>query len=327
MTVRGLLTTIGLCGTMLLAGCLGGAGAISNASGAPAGMLGGTSVIPSLAQPLAKGLHDDLFIADDASNVLTYTANINQPKPRLLGKITQGVSRSTGVYVDGHGTLYVLNNGGSTTSITEYKRGSSTPFETIIKGLVYRNPRSLVVDHSDNLYVAENIEDGTQVEARIVVYGKGATSPTRLIVFTTQNGFRATNMALGPKGDLLVDTFDVESNTAIVYSIARGSSEAKNLNLQDAPGPSLGADKAGYIYAGDNEGSIAVYPPGGTSASRTINLNVDGFESQMAVTPNGTIYWPNHDNAMMYEIAPQASGATNVFSTADSGVDAAVGLW
>lgn len=327
MAIRSMLTTTGLCGTVLLAGCLGGAGTGSSESVAVAAMPGGTSMIPSLAQPLAKGSHDDLFIADDAGNVLIYTANINRQNPPLLGQITQGVSRSTGVYVDRHGTLYVLNNGGSTTSVTEYKRGSSTPFETIVKGLVYRNPRSLVVDRSGNLYVAENVDDGTQVEVRILVYATGAMSPTRVIVFTAQSGFRAVNMAFDPKGDLLVETFDEESNTSIVYGIARGSSQAENLNLQDPLGPSLGADKAGNIYTGDNEGSIAIYPSGGTSASRTINLNAGGFDSQMAVTPNGTIYWPNYDNETVYEIAPNASGATNVFSTAGTGVDAAVGSW
>jgi hypothetical protein len=313
MAVRGLFRTFGLIGIVLLAGCLSGNGVGSNGSVAPAAM--------------PKGSQDDLFIADDSSNVLIYTADISQQNPPLLGEITQGVSRSTGVYVDRHGTLYVLNNGGSSTNVTKYKRGSSTPFQTIEKGLVYRNPTSLAVDRSDNLYVAENVPDGTQVEARIVVYATGSTSPTRYIVLPTRSRFRADNMTFDPKDDLLVDTFDDESNATIVYRIARGSSRAKNLNLQDPPGPSLGADKAGYIYVGDREGSIAVYPPGGTSASRTINLNVDGFYSQMAVTPNGTIYWPNYDNETMYEIAPQASGATNVFSTPGSGAEAAVGAW
>jgi hypothetical protein len=311
MAIRVLLTTVGLMGAILLAGCGGGAGSGSS--------------VPPLAQSLAKGSQDDLFIADDASNVLIYTADINQSNPPLLGEVTKGVSRSTGVYVDRHGTLYVLNNGGSSTNVTEYKRGSSTPFETIVKGLAYRNPKSLAVDSSDNLYVAENVEVGTQVNARIIVYSKGAMSPTRDIEFPVQTGFKATNLAFDPKDDLLADTYDAESNTTIVYSIARGSSQAENLNLQDPPGPSLGADKAGDIYVGDNEGSIAIYPPGGTAASRTIDLDVDGFDSQMAVTPNGTIYWPNYANQTMYEIAPGASAATNVFSTAGSGVDAAVG--
>jgi hypothetical protein len=273
MASRGRWTTVGPVGAILLAGCLGGGTA-------------GTSVAPPLAQALAKASQDDLFIADVDSNVLIYTADINQSNPPLLGEITQGVSRSTGVSVDGQGTLYVLNFGGSSTNVTEYKRASTAPFLTITKGLEYRYPASLVVDGSGNLYVDENSSGG----ARVVVYTKGATSPTRTISVPTTGRFAVAGMALDPKGDLLVDTFDDESNTAIVYSIARHSSQAENLNLQGPPGPSLGADKAGYIYVGDNAGYIAIYPPGGTSPSRSINLNGEGFYSQMAVTPNGTIY-------------------------------------
>jgi hypothetical protein len=306
MAIRALLTTVGLIGTMLLAGCFGATGVASN--------------VPPLAQRLAKASQDDLFIADVDNNVLIYTAAI-QSNPPLLGKITQGVSRSTGVYVDRNGTLYVLNFGGSSTNVTEYKRGSSTPFKTITDGLEY--PASLVVDRSGSLYIAENSGSG----ARVAVYAKGATSPTRTIPMPAMGRFSAADMAFDPKGDLLVDTFDDESNTTVVYSVAPHSSQAKDLNLQDPPGPSLGADEAGYVYVGDHEGSIAIYAPGGTSASRTINLNVNGFYTQMAVTPNGTLYWPNYDNQTMYEIAPGASGATSVFSTAGSGVYAAVGPW
>jgi hypothetical protein len=314
MAFRGRLTTIGLLGTMLLAGCAGGA----NAGG----------VVPSFGEPLAKSAQADLFIADDARNVLIYTANITQSNPPLLGEITKGVSRSTGVYVDSNGTLYVLSDGGSATEITEYKRGSSAPFVTISKGLAYHNPQSLAVDSSGNLYVAENILYSiTHKEARIPVYAPGATSPARFIIFPIQSNFRATNMAFDPKEDLLVDTFDQESNAATVYSIAPGSSKATKLKLKGALGLSLGADSAGNIYVGDSDGRIAIYPSGGTFPSRTISLNVAGFDSQMAVTPNGTIYWPNSANESMYEIAPNASAATNVFSTAASGVDAAVGPW
>ena len=49
--------------------------------------------------------------------------------------------------------------------------------------------------------------------------------------------------------------------------------------------------------------------------------------SGMAVTPNGTIYWPNEQDKQIYEFAPGASGPTNVFEGGSNGIDAAVGLW
>ena len=123
-----------------------------------------------------------------------------------------------------------------------------------------------------------------------------------------------------------VAAFSVESNSGDVFSIAPGASQATNLNLQNPPGPSLGTDRAGYIYVGGHEGDIAVYSPGSTTAGRFITLGVNGFYTGMAVTANGTIYWPNYDNNTMYEIAPGASGPINVFDTQGSGTDVAVGV-
>ncbi len=50
-----------------------------------------------------------------------------------------------------------------------------------------------------------------------------------------------------------------------------------------------------------------------------------GFYSDFAETPDGTIYWPNYDDGILYEFAPGASGPTNTVNS--GGVDAAVGGW
>ena len=319
MATRSLLRAGGFAGVLLLAGCMGSGGAPVSDS-ISVGSWVTSNFIPASEQREAKHSGDDLFLADVRSNVLVYTANLNQLNPPLLQQITQGVSRSTGVCVDRHGTLYLLNFGGSTTNVREYKRGKSTPFKTITNGLGY--PADLVVDRAGNLFVAES--DGSSGSV-VAVYAKGATSPKRTIQLPANGRFEPAGMAFDSNGDLLVDTFDVEANAAVIYSIAPGSSQVTNLNLQSPPGPSLGSDKSGNIYVGDSAGYIAIYPAGGTSPARSINLNEGGFYTEMAVTPNGTIYWPNYDEGAMYEIAPGGSGASNVFSTAGSGIAAAVG--
>lgn len=318
MAMRSLLRVGLLIAALLPAACMGGAETPSENE--TVGSWVTSTFIPPSEQRHARRSSPDLFVADLDNNVLVYTANINQKNPPLSEKITQGISRSNAVCVDRLGTLYVLNFGGSATNITEYQRGSLTPFKTITKGLEY--PGSIVVDRSENLYVTISKQSGEF----IAVYAKGSTSPTRIIRVPGNGRFVPAGLALGLNGALLVDTFDDESNVTIVYSIARHSSKAKNLNLQAPPGPSLGADKAGNIYLGSHAGEIAIYPPGGTNPSRTINLNEDGFYTSMAVTAKGTIYWPNYDEQMMYEIAPGASGATNVFSIQGTGTDVAVGL-
>jgi hypothetical protein len=320
MAMHSPLLAGGFIGSLLLPGCMGGAGS-SSVDSMSVGSWVTANFIPPSAQRRVKGSARDLFVADVDSNVLVYSAGIKESKPPLLEEITQGVSRSTGVCVDRHGTLYVLNFGGSATNVSEYRRGQMDPFKTISKGLGY--PSDLVVDGGGNLYVDESSGSGFLV----AVYAKGAASPKRMIQLPANGRFVPAGMAFDPKGDLLVDTFDVESNAAIVYGIAPGSSQANDLDLQTPPGPSLGADKAGNIYIGNSAGYIAIYSSGSTSPSRAVDLNEDGFYTQMAVTPNGTIYWPNYDEGRMYEIAPGASGASNVFSTAGSGIAAAVGPW
>lgn len=300
------------CATML-GGCFG------SGNGAAGGSAVG-ALEPPLRADGAAHLKRVLFIADAAANVLLYPANITQKNPPLIGEITQGVTRSVGVCIDGTGTLYVVSNGGSRPSIAEYKRGTSSPFKTITSGL--NAPSFVGVDRAGNLYVDDVSTNGVGV----LVYAPGANSPSRTIPIP--NGAHRPELgglAFDASGDLLVDTFDFKDEAS---TVAPGSTNAQNLNLQTVPaGLSLGVDKAGTIYAGGHEGSIGVYPAGSKSASRYIVLNVNGFYTDMAVTPNGTIYWPNYDNNDVYEFAPGASSPTNLFAIQGSGLSAAVGAW
>jgi hypothetical protein len=263
-----------------------------------------------------------LFVANVNSDVLLYTANINQQNPPLLGQITQGVTRSVNVCF-GRATLYVVNSGGGGPSVAEYHSGSSSPFATITSGL--DTPDACAVDRNGNLYV----DDGGAGNPLIQIYPSGQLTPGKSI--DIPHSGRATvpgGLVVNGRGVLFVNTFEGESETATVFRIARGSSNAKNLNLQQLPaGTALGLDSAGNLYAGGHDGNISIYAPGNKTPSRLINVNVIGFYTDMAVTPDGTIYWPNYDNGTMYEFAPGASSPTNVFSTDGSGSGAAVGAW
>jgi sugar lactone lactonase YvrE len=270
----------------------------------------------------ASGKQRTLFVADVANNVLLYTANINEQNPPLLGQITEGVTRSVGICF-ANGTLYVVNSGGSRASVAEYHRGSSSPFATITSGL--DTPDACTVDRDGNLYV----DDGGAGHPLIQMYPAGSSTPGKTIDLPPTG--RATapgGLVLNRRGVLFVSIFTAESETATVFRIDRGSSKAKNLHLQQLPaGGALGIDNAGNLYTGGHEGDVAIYAPGGTTPSRTFALNTDGFYTDMAVTPNGTIYWPNYDEGAMYEFAPGASSPTNDFSTAGSGIGAAIGGW
>jgi len=284
----------------------------SAGSAAPLSM--NSAVHSTASESTRGGVQKTLFIADVDSNVLLYSSDIKQNNPPLLGQITQGVTRSVAVAVDRRNTLYVVNFGGNSPSIAEYKQGTTSPFKTLTNGL--RAPEDIVVDRELNVYVVDS--------GSVLVYARGASSPSRVIPISSSF---TGGLALATNGDLLVATFDTEHQSGAVYSIAPGSSQAHNLNLQSVPGPSLGTDGAGYIYVGGHSGDISVYAPGSTTASRFINANADGFYTNMDVLPNGTIYWPNYDDRTMYEFSPGASGPANVFTTSGSGIGAAVGSW
>jgi len=301
-----------------LDGCSGAGNAVSTAlpPGSPAAGLAPAAHAAPL--PAGRSRQNLLFTAGLGNAVGYFSANINEKNPPLLGQITSGVTRAEGLLVDAHGTLY-LSNDTWPASIVEYKRGSKTPFFTITKGLYV--PGSLAVDAYDNLYVADSQSGGV-----VLVYPPGASSPSKTISIPTQRG-GPQGLAFDPHGNLLVSTFDIEHETGNVYSIAPGSTQPTNLNLQDLPGGALGADKSANIYVGGSGGTIAVFAPGGTTPSRWITAaESGGFYSDFAVTANGTIYWPNYDNDTMYEFAPGASTSTNAFYPG-GGTDAAVGAW
>jgi hypothetical protein len=294
----------------MLGGCAGGTG------GMPVGSLPLAPAARGAGPPVrdARRSQQLLFVANLGAAVNYFSADIHEKNPPALGQITQGVTRATGLWVDRKGTLY-LSNETWPPSLAEYKRGSSVPSVIITNGLY--TPGSVAVDASGNLYVADGQSGGV-----ILVYPPGARLPSRTIHFPSQRGGPG-GLAFDAHGNLITAFFDVEHQTGNVYSIAPGSSQPKNLNLVSVPGSAVGADKAGNIYVGGVEGDIAVYAPGSTTPSRWINAVGEGFYSDFAETPDGTIYWPNYDNGILYEFAPGASGPTNTVN--GGGVDAAVG--
>lgn len=304
-------------GTLLVAVAVGGC---AGNAGAP-----GTPSQAHFAPPLKDAGRERpvLFLGTQNTSVSLYSANIKNPNPPFLGSITQGVTRSNGLWIDRSGTLYVTNQT-SPPSVVEYRHGTSSPFKTITSGLY--NPDFCAVDAAGNLYVDDDLNGGI-----VLVYSADGTSPSRTIQLPRIAGhFEPGGLAFDRRGDLLVATFSRGLQETKLYSIAPGSSKLKQLNWQGLPGGNaLGSDAAGYVYVGGIEGTIAVYAPGTTTPSRYVNVGESRgqFYSDLTVTPNGTIFWPNNSFDEVYEVAPGASGPTNFFGAQSVGVDAAVGSW
>jgi hypothetical protein len=296
----------------VLSGC---GGSSAGAPGAPPVMRGAH---PAGEARNASGRGQVLFVADLSKTVVYFTANIHAKNPPRLGQISDGIVRASGVWIDREGTLYVTNFDSSIHSLVEYKRGDSAPFKTITNGLF--TPGAVAVDRSGNVYVAD-------FEETVLYYAAGADSPAETIQIPRGNHTGIVGLAFDPKGNLLVGTAGVEgAGNNAVYSVVPGSWKVTNLDLQSPPGGAIGSDRAGNIFAGGVSGYISVYPPGAQAPSRSINAGTSGFYSDLVVTANGTIYWPNYQFGGMYEFASGASSPTNVFS-GGNGVDAAVGPW
>ncbi|MBV9647315.1 MAG: hypothetical protein JO043_07625 [Candidatus Eremiobacteraeota bacterium] len=271
----------------------------------------------SMAASASKGV---LLLANASGGVLIYSSDIREKNPPLLGTITTGAPRPTGVWVDRHQTLYVVNDDFPNSSISEYKHGSMKPFRTITAGL--SSPQHVAVGNDGTVYV-DDIGIGTIV---LTVYAPGSTTPTQTVNVEAQSGgHQAGGLAFDPNGNLLVATFTEDfGGQGEVFRIDPKTFTVSNLNLQSDQGPAIGTDAAGNLYVAQKHVSphqILVYPPGKTTPSRSLFNH--GYVFGMTVSHNGTVYAPTFQ-LVTSEFAPGATQPTNEFDPQGGVVDAAL---
>lgn len=286
------------------------------ACGAHGNMASTIAPRPDRSLALVLAGRDVVYVAGLGNAVVYYPAGLHANDPNPLGAISDGVTRASGVWVDGDGTLYVVNDTTPAT-LAEYRRGRIRPFKIISDGLY--EPNCVAVDSAGTAYVDDAKDQGV-----ILVYPKGASRPSHTVSIPKKSSHQGAGcMAFAKNGDLLFATFDVETNATLAFAMSTKTLRFRELGLLGLPGNALGTDAAGDIYVGGEAGDIAVYAPGSKTPARTIDAGESGFYSDFAVTADGTIYWPRFDGSGIYEFAPGASSPTNVIE--GGGVDAAVG--
>lgn len=130
------------------------------------------------AQP-AKKAKALLYVADYEEYKVYVFDQTTKKKPVLKYTISDGINAPTGITTDKAGNLYVCNEFGSGSkggrgSVTIYKPGSKTPFETITTGV--NGPEDVAVDGAGNIFVANNPIYGT-TQPWINEYLAGSESP------------------------------------------------------------------------------------------------------------------------------------------------------
>lgn len=238
--------------------------------------------------------------------ILVFSANIRSGPHRPIRAITAGANRPNGLWVDGAGVLYVVNEGtGAPASLTEFKPGASTPFRTITDGLMV--PETVAVDATGTVYVNDRANNTGQV----TVYAPGSVHPARRIALNIQGyDLQADGMAFDKSGNLLV-AIDLPSRALHIFKIAPGASKATELqlDLSGLTGPGLGVDGAGNVYVSSSGSStVAVFPPGATKPARTVS-NAGAF-GLLAVSAAGALYLASGSETVA-EVLPGGNGPFN----------------
>jgi ABC-type glycerol-3-phosphate transport system substrate-binding protein len=218
--------------------------------------------VSQLPGPIAVSpVSGDLYVAghNQTKNQIRYYTGSGQ---KLLGIIT--LAFPYGLTFDSKGNLYVVN-GDAGPLISVFRPGSSTAAYTISPNITVAR---LAVDSADNLYA--QLGGGCGTEA-INVYSPGSRTPAYSI--TGLEILCVDDMRADPAGNLyLADTID---GFVLFYKHGRTTPSYKITNGIMNP-YTLGVDSDGNLYVASasfvtSAGSIAVYAPGATSPTYSIN--------------------------------------------------------
>lgn len=187
------------------------------------------------------------------------------------------------MFVDGRRDLYVANE----STVTAYRPGSVHPY------IAYSDPDRpfyVVLDHAGRLYAAN--EDGTVSE-----YPPHQTTPD--VTFRVP-GTQTAGISLDTANNLYVGFINGPKDCS-VEKFAPNSQVGQVLGMKlDSP-QSLILDRSGNILVvetGDTQ-AIAVFPPGTTSPSQVIHVDV-GVTQIVLRESEKYIYMSNYANGDIY---------------------------
>jgi len=199
-----------------------------------------------IASPRALGIDGsgNLYVLNGASSSSSSSSSssasvtIYNPRHRLIGTLSSGISAPVAMAVDSAGDVMVANSSASSASggsgngaVQVFAAGSTSPTATISTGI--DDPRALALDSSGNLYVA-NAAGGSSSSSSsgsggsVSVYPSGSSTPS----LTIGQGINAPDaLAVAPNGWLYV------ANVASTSSSSSGSGASVQVYLPGQTSP------------------------------------------------------------------------------------------
>lgn len=272
----------------LLAGCGGAQLPIANPgtvpaqarmqSGAVASAIPGLK--PTLGSPAYKAFGPLLYVAsfdETLTPLRIYKANASDPKP--IATINKDIDNSSGVCIDGDGTLYVTNDA-SPGWVSEYGLGHTKPLRVITKGI--NTPGYCAIDASGNLWVT-NLGFNDVAE-----YPKGSTKPSATI---TKGLTYPVGVAIDHAGNLYVSNPEPFSapNVQVYAPGSKSPSRTITDGLAVPVGIAVDVHDTLYVTNATAPGTVEEYRSRQSKPYRTISDKL-AYPEDVVVNRKGWLY-------------------------------------
>jgi serine/threonine-protein kinase len=227
-----------------------------------------------------------------------FLANVDKADP--IATIGKDIDNSSGVCIDGNGTLYVTNQPGSSGWVSEYPLGGTKPLRVITKGI--NTPAFCAIDASGNLWV-------TNIGANDVTeYLKGSSRPHTTI---TQGLTYPDGIAIDHAGNLYVG--NLEPHSAPNIQVYAPGKKAPSRTITDGVtwpvGICVDSHDTLYVTNGTVQGNVEEYQSGQSKPYRTITDKLS-YPVDVVVSPNGWLYVANDgqylDQTAILEFPPRS---------------------
>lgn len=287
----------------------------------------------------------NLYVAN-ASSVTVY-----RPDSATVMRKISGVT-PTALAFDSVENLYVANDNRSGSSVLVYHSGATVSSRKITANV--RFPRTLAIDRSDHLYVANSYfsvgvyapgsstllrklksffpisiafdpADNVDVGTSSGPYG-GSNSQVLVFAHDSSKMLRTVSSGVSDPQSLAFDAngtlYVADTNLNVIGVFPHGETTPLRKITSGVRGPTaLGFDAFGNLYVANNTAStVTVYPPGKSKPVRTIASGISG-PTTLIIDASGTLYVANRRTVTVY-----AAGSSSPKLKIRNGIDAPVAL-